>query len=106
MSSFQRTICFGPYAIELEAEIEYNEGYFQEGCRSGHPDNWTPDEGENPEILAVYALRADGRRSKDILAKLSKDTIRDLQNDAWKHQVDRAADAQADYEPDYDRDDY
>ena len=42
-----------PYEANDQVEIEYNEGWSQSGNRSGHPDNWTPDEGEDCEILSV-----------------------------------------------------
>lgn len=38
---------------DVPVEVEHNPGWYQPGCRSGHPDNWTPDEGEDPEILSV-----------------------------------------------------
>jgi len=44
---------------DVEVEVEYNEGWYQAGCRSGHPDNWTPDEGEDPEILSVVIVHEE-----------------------------------------------
>jgi len=44
---------------DVEVEVEYNEGWYRAGCRSGHPDNWTPDEGEDPEILSVVIVHEE-----------------------------------------------
>jgi hypothetical protein len=42
--------------VEIEVEVEYHPGYFQAGNRAGHPDNWTPDEGDDPEIETVTII--------------------------------------------------
>lgn len=80
---------------EFDVTVEYNPGYFQRGCRSGHPDNWTPDEGEDPEITSVKDI--DG---KEIMDTLDEKTMRKLTERAWEDQNMYP-------EPDYDdRDDY
>lgn len=79
---------------DIEVEVEYDPGWFQAGCRSGHPDNWTPDEGENPEITKVKILEGD----HDITHLFQGKLLRALEDKAWKDQ-----EAQAD---DYDPPDY
>ena len=44
---------------DLEVSVDHNPGWYQPGNRSGHPDNWTPDEGEDPEILKVEIADPD-----------------------------------------------
>ena len=38
---------------DVEVKVEYNEGWYSPGNRSGHPDNWEDDSGEDPEITDV-----------------------------------------------------
>jgi hypothetical protein len=68
--------------IEVEVEVDYHPGYYQPGCRSGHPDNWTPDEGEDPEIESVTVEET----GKDITRDLSPEQLKALEKAAWEHQ--------------------
>ena len=85
---------------DIEVEVEYNPGWFQRGCRSGHPDNWTPDEGENPEITKVKILEGD----HDITHLFRDQALRALEAEAWQNQEAQADD----YDPpdDYDYEPY
>jgi len=84
---------------DIEVEVEYEPGWEQAGCRSGHPDNWTPDEGENPEIITVTIT---GEKNYDIEDVLSKKELSSLVAEAWKDQEGRAED---DFDPPDDYDD-
>jgi hypothetical protein len=59
---------------EVTVEVEFAEGWFRPGNRRGHPDTWTPDEGENAEIIAVKLDNCDITRklSKTARAKIQK----------------------------------
>lgn len=57
---------------DVTCTVTFNPGWFQRGNRSGHPDNWTPDDGENAEILTV--VRED--TGEEILAALSAYNVR------------------------------
>jgi hypothetical protein len=81
---------------DVTCTVHYNPGWSQAGCRSGHPDNWTPDEGENAEILQV--IRTD--TNEDILARLPRERVRRLANEANSRDEARMADV-----PDYAYDD-
>ena len=50
---------------DVEVEVEYNEGWFQAGNRSGHPDNWEPDSGEDPEITDVGITHGEWQQEGD-----------------------------------------
>jgi len=87
---------------DIEVEVDYNPGYFQAGCRSGHPDNWTPDEGENPEITSVKILEG----GHDITHLFTGKLLRQLEDKAWEHQKGLADDYDPEPYDDYDYDDY
>lgn len=57
---------------DVTCTVTYRHGWFRRGNRSGHPDNWTPDEGEDAEILKV--IRED--TGQDVLGSLSAYNMR------------------------------
>jgi len=74
---------------DIEVEVDYTPGWYQAGCRSGHPDNWTPDEGEDPEIITVTTVEG----GIDIVDALTKKQIESLILQAVKDQEQQAEDA-------------
>lgn len=81
--------------VEVDVEVTFNPGWFQRGCRSGHPDNWTPDEGEAAEIEKITLTLGSGR-VLDVTNKLT---------DRQRERVQRACDEWEYPEPDYEPDD-
>ena len=79
--------------VEIDVEVEFTPGWFQRGCRSGHPDNWTPDEGEAAEVHSVALLLGSGRM---IDFTNNSDVMRQVQKACDEHEV----------EPDFDDDPY
>ena len=66
------------------------------GCRSCHPDNWTPDEGEDPEIVTVTTV--DGEH--DVTLSVDDAQLDALKRDAWedqKQQIEDSFDPPDDY---------
>jgi hypothetical protein len=44
-------------------DFDFEGGYYTPANRSGHPDNWSPEEGEDPEVnatLYVWVTPEDG----------------------------------------------
>ena len=95
-------------AYEVDVLVTYDPGYFVPGCRSGHPDNWTPDDGQDPTITGVYLAECvdepdcsiyhhldlyDGTFA-DIHAAATADrsATRELERLAWDDQQARARD--------------
>jgi hypothetical protein len=74
---------------DIEIEVEYHPGWEQAGCRSGHPDNWTPDESEEPEIVSVTIIDGD----HDITSEITPQQLRSLKDAAWEDQKQQAEDA-------------
>lgn len=72
---------------DVQVEVKYDEGYFQAGCRSGHPDNWTPDEGEDPEVTSVI-LEDDEpfKGGHDLVSDLPDAVLQRLVREAWEDQ--------------------
>ena len=82
---------------DVQVEVEYNEGYFQSGCRSGHPDNWTPDEGEDPEVLSVVLEDDDPfKGGQDLVNNLPRAVFDRLVREAWEDQQQCERDARYD----------
>jgi hypothetical protein len=77
---------------DIEVEIEFEPGYHQDGIRSGHPDNWTPDEGEDPQVTKVTIIDGD----HDVTDVLSKQQFAALTHAAWEDQQHQGADADCD----------
>jgi len=50
---------------DVEVEVEYNEGWYQAGNRSGHPDSWEPDSGEDAEITDVGITHGEWQKEGD-----------------------------------------
>ena len=91
---FGETFEEGEEVPDVHVEVEYDGGWYQSGCRSGHPDNWTPDEGEDPEILSV---KIDGNH--EILSEITPSMLADL---TARCAEDQKGQDEPDYEPDYD----
>jgi hypothetical protein len=87
---------------DLEVEVEFDPGWEQAGCRSGHPDNWTPDEGEDPQITSVTLVDGD----HDVTAVLSKEQFTALIREAWEDQQNDDSDCDPSDDYDYDDDYY
>jgi hypothetical protein len=84
---------------DIHVEVEYDPGWEQAGCRSGHPDNWTPDEGESPEITSI---KLDGNH--EILSIVNPLELAELTNLCWEDQTEQAEQdfGEPDDEPYYD----
>lgn len=88
---------------ELPVEIEYGEGCYTSGNTSGHPDTWTPSEGEDPHIESVTIVdEGYGIWDAEISpSALGREQTKRIIKGCWEHQQH----ASAAYEPDYDYDD-
>lgn len=84
--------------VDVDVDVEFNPGWFQRGSRRGHPDNWTPDEGEPAEIERV-ALTLESGRVVDLTRRLPKDTMERIQRKCDAYEPEPP-------EPDYEPDDY
>ena len=79
--------------VEVEVSVEYYPGHYGPARRSGHPDNWTPDESEAAEIISV---EIDGG-GDDITQVIDQKTRSLLQK-----RIERHRDEQFDEPDDYD----
>lgn len=78
--------------VDVDVTVGFEPGYFKRGSRSGHPDSWTPDEGEAAEIHSVTLVLGSGRQL-DLTNRLTK---------AAKDAIQKACDNASEPEPDYD----
>lgn len=63
------------FEIELECEVEGQLGH--SGCRVGHPDNWTPPEGEWYEITYPAWFNA-------LRGVLPDELLSNIEQEAWQ----------------------
>lgn len=72
------TLDFQRNGTDFMVEVEYDLGYYRPGSRRGHPDHWTPDEGEATYVSKVIACNDRGEPKKDITRLLSSQELREL----------------------------
>lgn len=79
---------------DVDVDIEFSPGYHTPASFKGHPDLWTPEEGEAPEITSVKISDT----GEEILSRLSKSEVQRIEKSLERVQED-------DHEPDYEPDD-
>ena len=86
--------------VDVEVDVDFSPGWFKAGNRSGHPDNWEEDEGENAGIEKV-TLHLRSGRYVDVEKRLAPSQIAKIQKacDRYEHDPHDYAD-----EPDDDFD--
>jgi hypothetical protein len=69
--------------VDVPVEVHFKAGWYRDAKLSGHPDSWEPADGEDPEILHAFYIRADNSVAEDLLDLLSKAQLRKLTSRAW-----------------------
>lgn len=79
---------FGPEDTihDVLVNVEATPGWSSPGVWSGPSDNWSPPEGENPDIVRV--LLAEDDSMEDITKLLDATTIEALEERVWEFQED------------------
>jgi len=76
---------------DVHVEVEYRPGFYIPACRRGHPDNWYPEEGEDPEVLSVKIDDPDYKGP--VAVDLRRLDVKRLESEAWNDQQNRERDA-------------
>jgi tRNA(His) 5'-end guanylyltransferase len=90
MASTTVTVTF--YDVDVDVDVEFEPGWFKKGSRSGHIDDWTPDEGECAQIEKVTITLESGR-VVDLTNRLT---------DRQRKKIQDACDRESEPEPHYD----
>lgn len=88
------TVTVEIHDVEVDVEVTFNPGWYTPAKLSGHPDSWTPAEGECAEIESIILTLESGR----------KVNLTDRLSTKAKERVQRACDAWEYPEPDYEPD--
>ena len=79
---------------DVEVEVEYNEGWYEAGNRSGHPDNWTEDSGEDAEVTEINLTEEDWKpaegENRDLLGAIQHSSVVRLIQACNEHQEEAA----------------
>ena len=62
---------------DVTCTVKFTPGWFRRGNRSWHPDTWSEDEGEYPDITSV--VRTD--TNEEILGSLSPEKLKLVENE-------------------------
>ena len=85
------------YTVELD--VEFEPGWYRPANFRGNPDNWCPEEGEDPEINSIREFIIDKRgnrigEGKEIpLHTVEREWHRRIAERAWRYQQRAEKDA-------------